>query len=556
MFFKLLMSIMAVIFMVGSTQAQVHDPRALAADPKTATAPIAPKLTGLGHHHIPVTTSNPESQYFFDQGVRLFLGFNHSEALRSFKEAIRLDPENAMAYWGWALVLGPNLNLPMQDNVVPRAYQAIQQAVQLSPRVSAKERGYITALATRYGPTSADRAALDHAYSAAMKQLMDQYPDDNDIATLYVAAVMNTNPWNYWYPDGSPKGRTAEILAILDRVTARAPDHAGAHHYLIHLVEAFRPELAERSADLLRPLMPGAGHLVHMPSHIYMRLGRYQDSYEVNSKAILADQSYITQCQAQGLYPLRYFPHNMHFLAWSAMFLGRSSDALNAARSVANPDKFVTKLNNWGLNETFLAQPMFVMIRFGQWEDMLAEPRPVTKGYFLNGIWHYGRGLAYLHQGKLSKARAELKELVAWHNRALKDTAYNGAFYFNDTLFAIAEAVLQAEIHGKAGDYTKALSQADRAVRLEESLDYNEPPNWYFPTRHILGAVLMDAGKPAEAEVVYWADLQQNPDNGYALFGLHQALMAQGKADLAAVIKTRFDKAWSRADMALSSSRF
>ena len=325
-----------LLFSAAPGLAQIHDPKALEADPRTATGPIAPVLSGLGNHHFPVTTQNDRSQYFFNQGFRLTMGFNHSEALRAFKEAARLDPNNAMAYWGWALVLGPNLNLPMQADVMPQAYAAIQTAQRLKDRVSARERAYIEALATRYsnGP-EVDRGLLDRAYVQAMKKLMAQYPDDLDAATLYAAAIMNTNPWDYWYPDGTPKPQTKVVMATLQSVIERNSDHAGAHHYLIHTVEAFRPELGVTSADRLGKLMPGAGHLVHMPAHIYMRVGRYTDSYAANVAAIKADEGYITQCRAQGLYPLGYYPHNIHFLVWSAMFMGRSQAALAAARKVA-----------------------------------------------------------------------------------------------------------------------------------------------------------------------------------------------------------------------------
>jgi len=274
------------------------------------------------------------------------LGFNHSEALRSFKEAVRLDPNNAMAYWGWALVLGPNLNLGMLPEVAPKAYGAMHKALALKDRVTPRERDYIEALATRYSDDAqAGRAPLDTAYAAAMERLAAKYPDDPHAWTLYAAALMNTSPWDYWYRDGSPKPATIEILAALERALELDPDNVGAHHYRIHAVEAFRPELGVASADRLGDLMPGAGHLVHMPSHIYMRVGRYADSYAANAKAVIADENYITQCRAQGLYPLGYYPHNLHFLAWSAMFQGRSGAAIAAARKVASKIKAISKNN-------------------------------------------------------------------------------------------------------------------------------------------------------------------------------------------------------------------
>ena len=315
--------------------ATIHDPRAIEADPAASTEPIAPRLDGLGDHSVNVTTASADSQYFFDQGLRLTYGFNHSEALRSFKEAIRLDPNNAMAYWGWALVLGPNLNLPMQDAVAEQAYAAVQAAMALRESVTARERAYIEALAQRYAPTApASRADLDKAYADAMAQLVAAYPDDLDATTLYAAALMNLSPWNYWRKDGRPLANTETLIAALEGVIARNPKHPGALHYHIHAVEAVHPTSGERSADALAPLMPGAGHMVHMPSHIYMRVGLYADAYAVNRLASQADSAYIAQCNAQGIYPLNYYPHNLHFLVWAAMFQGRSEAALLGARVV------------------------------------------------------------------------------------------------------------------------------------------------------------------------------------------------------------------------------
>ncbi len=550
------LAFIAILFSVpGLTQ--VHDPKALLADPATATGPIAPALSGLGDHHFKVTTDNPKSQFFFDQGLRLTLGFNHSEALRSFKEAARLDPHNAMAYWGIALALGPNLNLPMLPGVVPQAYAAIQKAQALKSRATKREQDYIDALARRYSnDPEADRSALDAAYADAMAALSKRYPDDLDAATFYAAAIMNTNPWDYWYRDGSPKSHTEIVMKTLQSVIARDPKHAGAHHYLIHTVEAFRPELGVASADQLGELMPGAGHLVHMPAHIYMRVGRYADSFDANTRAIAADEGYITQCRAQGLYPLGYYPHNIHFLAWSAMFQGRSREALKAARKVAAKIAVNGEENTWALNETFLSQPIFVLVRFGRWEEILKEPQPDPKARYMNGIWHYARGMAHVHQGQHRKAQKELKALTQLRKQVARDENYFIGFGAAASLMTIAEEVLTGEIAAKRGDYPKAAAHLERAVRLEDGLLYNEPPDWYFPVRHVLGAILLEAELPAEAEVVYWEDLRRNPENGYALFGLEQALKAQGKETTRTVIAKRFENAWQDADIQLSSSRF
>jgi tetratricopeptide (TPR) repeat protein len=537
--------------------AGVHDPRALQADPSTATAPIAPRLDGLGNQGMTVTTGSTDSQYFFNQGLRLNTGFNHSEALRAFKESARLDPDNAMAYWGWALVLGPNLNLPMQDDVVEQAYAAMQQAVALKSRVSAREAAYIDALAVRYSDTpEADRAALDAAYVDAMAALVTAYPEDLDAATLYAAAIMNTNPWDYWYRDGTPKPYTRTVLETLAWVLERDPDHAAANHYWIHTVEAYRPELGEEAADRLLPLMPGAGHLVHMPSHIYMRLGRYDDSWTVNAAAALADESYISQCNAQGIVPIAYYPHNIHFQVWSAMFLGNSENAMQAARKIEAKMPPHIRDNPFGVIESFRSQPMFAMVRFGMWDDVLKEPPPPPDALYMQGIWHYGRGMAYTHSGQARKAMKERKGLHRQQAAVEEQDGYSVGFGAGKTLLAIAGHVLEGEIRASKGDFDAALAHLDRAVRLEDSLLYNEPPDWYFPVRHILGAVLLEAGRPDEAEVVYWEDLRRNPANGYALFGLRQSLEDQGKMSDIAEIERRFTLAWREADVELSSSRY
>ena len=549
---------MAILVLLGhQAWAGVHDPRALAADPFTASEPIAPRLQGLGKYHFKVTTNSTASQYFFDQGLRLNTGFNHSEALRSFKEAVRLDPDNAMAYWGWALVLGPNLNLPMQEDVVTSTWGAMQRALALKALVTEREADYIDALATRYrADPGADRAALDRTYAEAMAKLSAKYPDDLDAATLYAAAIMNTNPWDYWYKDGTPKAQTSVLLEVLASVLARQPDHAAANHYYIHTVESYRPNLGVNAADALRPQMPGAGHLVHMPSHIYMRVGRYQDSWDVNVLAAGADERYISQCNAQGIVPLAYYPHNIHFQVWSAMFLGNREKAMAAARKIEDKMPAQMKDNPFGPNESFRSQPMFTMVRFGLWQQVLAEPKPKGTGPFMWGIWHYGRGMAFNHRGQQGKARLELEQLQKQALAVSAETGYAVGFAAASSLTEIAENVLSAEIDARGGNYDTAILKLDRAVRVEDSLLYNEPPDWYFPVRQVLGAVLLEAGRPGEAEVVYWEDLRRNPDNGYSLFGLQQALLAQGDDRTAAEMGRRFQTAWAGADGKLTTSRY
>lgn len=554
-----IVSLLAVFFLFGiEASAKVHDNRAIEANPLQSDKPIAPKLEGLGNYHFQITTSNPESQYFFNQGLRLTYAFNHSEALRAFKESVRLDQNNAMAYWGWALVLGPNLNLPMMPDVTTQAYAAIQQAVKLKEGVSEKERAFIEALAKRYASeTTKDRTALDRAYADAMKELVQKYPDDLDAATLYAASLMNLSPWNYWNLDGSPRKNTNEILAVLQSVIEREPKHAGALHYYIHTVEARHPERGEKHADMLSGLMPGAGHLVHMPSHIYMRVGRFADSYKANARAVDADENYITQCRSQGIYPLNYYPHNIHFMAWSAMVLGRPVDALDAARKIVDkvPHELSADKNIWTLYETFLSQPMFVMVRFGMWDKMLAEPKPDIDSMYMTGIWHYGRALAFIHSGQIAKAREELLPLVKTKEAMAVLDHYIG-FSTADALLTIAEEVVRGELNFAEGNTWKALARLERAVRLEDGLLYNEPPDWYFPVRQFLGAMLLDAGRPGEAEVVYSADLRKNPENGYSLYGLAVALEQQGKQEDADDVKSRFERIWAGSNHMLTSSRF
>ena len=556
---------LTLLFLGNVAQAQYHDPRALEADPVNATQALAPKLDGVGEHTLPVSTANPESQYFFNQGLRLTYAFNHSEALRSFKEAARLDPENAMAWWGQALVLGPNINLPMMPYVLEQTWQALQRAVALRDKVTDKERGLIDALAMRYAATPDDRQAeRNRAWADAMLVLADLYPDDPDIATLTSSAIMNLSPWDYWHNDGTPYARTTRVLEMLGKATQNFPQHTGALHYYIHITEAQRPDLGEAAAELLSGITPGAGHLLHMPSHIYMRLGRYADTYAVNKAASAADEAYIAASNAQGLYAMGYYPHNVHFMVWSAQSMGRYGDAMTAARQIeAKIPEFIGDIgvesptgryaDAWQLFEIFLAQPMYTMARFGDWQAVLNEPQPPAAAQFMTGVWHYARGLAYVHTDNRRKAGKELRrleKLIASDTLAEYPASLNGA----RILLTIAAGVLEGEIEAAAGDYDDAITALSEAVRLQDSLLYMEPPDWFMPSRHYLGAVLLDAGRAREAETVYWADLRKNPNNGYALFGVAQAQAAQDK-DNSAVL-ARFKNAWANADRELSSSRF
>jgi tetratricopeptide (TPR) repeat protein len=530
-----------------------HYEKTPAADRPAPTGELAPRLQNLGAHVFPVTTRSRRAQLFVSQGVNLAYGFNHAEAGRAFREAARLDPKLAMAYWGQALVLGPNINAVMAPEDEPKAYELAQKAVALKKGASEREKAYIDALAQRYTGQAADRAARDRAYADAMREVARRFPGDLDAASLFAESLMDLRPWAYWAPDGTPYPGTEEAVATIERVLAKNPNHPLALHLYIHAVEAHEPEKAEAAADRLLPLVPGAGHLVHMPGHIYMRVGRYADASAANEQAILADEDYITQCRAQGLYPMGYYPHNIHFLWSSATMEGRAQKAIDSARKVA------ASVTDEAMKEMpfmagFRVVPYYALTRFGRWEEMLAEPPPPDNLY-LTGTWHYARGIALAAKGRLEEADKELAEV--------RRIAADASLKFNlfspntaDQILAIAPEVLAGDIAARRKEYERAIPHLERAVRLEDALVYTEPSEWHYPPRQILADVLLQAGRPAEAATVYWADLKRNPDNGWSLHGLSLALRAQGKADEAAVVEKRFEKAWGKADVKLSASRF
>ena len=517
-------------------------------------APIAPELTGLGTMHMPVTTAVAQAQRFFDQGLRLLYAFNHAESIRAFREAARLDAGLAMAYWGQALALGPNLNAPMTQDNGRQAYAAVQAAVARVARVTPREQTLIEALSRRYAADGAgDRPALDRAYAAAMRAAAERFPEDADIQTLYADAQMNTMPWDYWQKDGAAKPETALVLDALERVIARQPDHAGALHYHIHLLEASAdPDRAAASADRLGSLMPAAGHMVHMPAHIYIRVGRYADAAEANVRAIAADEDYLAQCQAQGLYPVSYYPHNLHFL-WAASTLeGRRAVAVEAARKVAEkvPHHHAGKLA-WTAD--FPVTPMLAYARFGMWQEVLTEPQPPVNEPYATGIWHYTRGLGFVARGRLDAAASELTaiETVMTHE-AFATTLKELPLLTN---LKIASRILEGELGMRRGNAEAAIASLREAVTVEDGIPYAEPPIWHHPPRQILGAILLEAGRPEAAEAEYREDLQRFRENGWSLFGLAKSLEVQGKSAEALAAKQRFEKAWARADVQLSSSR-
>jgi pimeloyl-ACP methyl ester carboxylesterase/tetratricopeptide (TPR) repeat protein len=519
-----------------------------------ADAPIAPELSGLGSHHFAVSTTDPRAQRFFDQGLRLLYAFNHPEAMRAFKEAARLDPDLAMAYWGQAMVLGPNLNQPMPAENVAPAFEAAMAARRLAYDATRRERALIAAIAVRF-PAAAggDRKALDHAYAAAMKQAAAEFPADADVLTLYADAVMNVSPWDYYEKNGSAKPLPALAIAALERAITIDANHPGALHYHIHALEASNePERAEASADRLLPLMPAAGHMVHMPAHIYLRVGRYKDAADVNELAIRADEDYLAQCQAQGLYPVSYYPHNLHFL-WAASTLeGRRAAAIDAARQTAAkvPHHHAGQLA-WTAD--FPVTPMLAYARFGAWRDMLTEPKPPADQPYAVGIWHYGRALGFVARGQLDRAGLELAALATIKtHEAFKTTLKDYPLLAN---LEIASRMAEGELRAEQGNYMDAVRVLEEAVALDDAFPYAEPPLWHHPPRQVLGAVLLEAGRAGDAEAVYRDDLKRFRENGWSLFGLTLSLEAQGRQAEAAAVRARFARAWSRSDITLTSSR-
>jgi tetratricopeptide (TPR) repeat protein len=518
---------------------------------------IAPLLEGIGELHRPVTTSSPETQRYFDQALTFTYAFNHVEAERSFQQAAQLDPGCAMAYWGQALALGPNINDSVPDaEREQKAYEAIQKALSLAGKASAKERAMIEALAARHS-AKPDRPALNKAYAEAMTKVARRYPDDPDIQVLYADALMNTMPWDYWLKGGEPKPETARILAALDGVMEKHPNHVGAHHFHIHAVEAAEPDRAEASADKLGGLVPVAGHLVHMPGHIYIRVGRYEDAAEANRKAIRADEDYLSQCRAQGLYPLGYYPHNIHFL-WAVLTMqGKGAEAIEAARKVASKHTHEDMQQpGFGFPHLLSAVPTFALVRFGKFDKVLAEPEPPESRQFARGVRHFARGMAFRAKGDVPAAESELAALQVIAARPV--LAELKVFDTNalSSLLEIADKMLAGEIDAAKGNFDKAEALLREAAGLEDGLLYSEPPDWPQPARHSLGAVLLEAGRPADAEKVYREDLTRHRNNGWALFGLMQSLRAQERVAEAKLIEKQFQKAWAEADVTLTASRF
>lgn len=516
--------------------------------------PAAPLFENLGDHHFSVSTTNKRAQAYFNQGLSLSYAFNHAEGHRSFVEAARLDPQLAMAYWGQAYSLGPNINDPFPDDQRKiQAHEAIERAVQLADNASEKERALIMALKERTSPeVQADLSTLNQAYMQSMKKVAETYPHDADVLTLFAESVMNTMPWNYWDNQGNPNPGIDQAKLALEQAMEIDPENPGAHHFYIHMVELPQPELGVPSAEKLASLMPAAGHIVHMPSHIFIRVGRYEDAARTNIAAIAADEDYISQCYSQGMYPLGYFPHNIHFLWSSASLLGNSALAIESAKKTAEKVP-IGMMNQLPFLQDYQSTPMLAYVRFGQWNDILTIPNPAPFKHNLV-VWHYARGIAFVRKDNLTEAEEELQAL----NAMLEDPELESlvANYTNPTssILKVAQRVVAGEIAAADGDYDEAIRLLREGVQFEDQLVYSEPAAWHIPVRQTLGHVLLTADMPMEAELVYRQDLEKLKNNGWSLMGLYQALEAQNKDEEARQVKSQFEQAWTQSDIMIDSS--
>lgn len=519
------------------------------------TKQISPLFENLGNLHFRISTGEEPAQQFFDQGLKLTYAFNHAEAHRSFMEASRLDKDAAMTFWGQAYALGPNINDPLPDDERKmKCNEALARALKLSIKSSPKEQALITALSARYSEDlGADVAKLNTAYMKAMEGVLKKFPNDADIQVLYAASVMNTVPWDYWDAEGNPSPNIAEAKAALEKAMEINPDHPGAHHYYIHMVELPKPDLAVPSADKLGMLMPAAGHIVHMPSHIYIRVGRYKDAVTANQAAILADEDYISQCYSQGMYPLGYYPHNIHFLWSASSLLGASQIAIDAAKKTA--EKVPTgELVTLPFLQDFAATPILAYTRFGKWNDILTIPAPNPEIKHLSLMRHYARGIAFVRKGNAREAQEELDALAALRDDPELEDLVAVANNSSTSIAQVAFEVVAGELAALKGNFSLAAEHLRKAVAAEDNLVYTEPSAWHIPTRQNLGALLMKDKKYAEAEKIYREDLMVLRQNGWSLMGLYQSLKAQGKLEEAKVIKAEYDKAWADADIELFTS--
>ncbi|HVK17443.1 MAG TPA: hypothetical protein VM533_10875 [Fimbriiglobus sp.] len=537
------------------TRLLVEDPAAGRPGARQAAPPL---FDGLGKHTRTVTTTSPDAQKYFNQGLNFLFAFNHDEAIRAFRHAAALDPDCAMAHWGVAIACGPHINKPaVPEERAKAARVAIEQARAKAKTCPEADRALIEAQAARYAdPPPADRRPLDEAYAKAMKAAWERFPTDADIGALFAESLMDLRPWDLWSADGQPRPETPEIVATLEVVQKLNPDHPLALHLYIHAVEASpEPGKADAAANRLRHLLPGLGHMVHMPSHIDIRRGRWQEAIEANQRATAADRKYAEAVPGQGFYRL-YMAHNHHMLTFAAMMRGESELALRTIREMLAgvPKEWVAVPENAAIADGFLAAPLEVMMRFGRWDDILKEPEPPELFPIARALRHHARGVAHAAKGEPGQARESQKAFRAAAVKTPKEATFG-----NNTaadLFAVADPMLEGEILVAEGKTAEAVTALRRAVTKEDALRYDEPPDWVVPVRHALGVTLLRCGKPSEAEAVYREDLRKWPANGWSLFGLARSLEAQGKAKEADEVRGQFREAWKRADVELSSSCF
>jgi tetratricopeptide (TPR) repeat protein len=521
-----------------------------------ARKPVEPHFAGLGPHQRKVTTTSDAAQEYFNQGLAFLYGFNHDEAIRSFEAAAASDPQCAMAFWGIAAANGPHINNPAVDEAHAKAaWNALTKARALADKSTDVEKALIEALAKRYAdPQPADRKPLDQAYAEAMREVWKTFPDDADIGALTAEALMDLRPWDQWTISGQAQPGTEEVIRILDTVLERSPKHPLALHLMIHAVEASpHPEKADVAADRLRDLEPALGHMVHMPSHIDVRRGRWQDAVTANEKAIAADVAYRKTMPQQGFYRI-YMAHNQHMLAYASMMQGESKKATGAIADMLAgiPEEFIKV--SAPLIDGYFAMPYELHVRFGRWDAMLAEPKPRDCFLLTAALRHYARGVSFAAKNNVASAKSERQAFTAASNAVPKDAMF-GKNKAADIL-GIAERAMAGEILYREGKTDEAIAALREAARREDNLHYIEPPAWIQPVRHALGALLMDAGRSADAEAVYRDDLAHYPENGWSLFGLSRSLKMQGKDAEASAVAARFEKVWQHADVKLSSSCF
>ena len=520
----------------------------------------APLFNNLGYHHFPITTKSELAQKYFDQGLVLAYGFNHAEAARSFYYATKLDPDCAMCYWGYAYVLGPNYNAGMEEGNYERAYNAIQKAGERADKVTEKERSLIKALSKRYVPEPVeDRSSLDQAYSAALKGLSKKYPEDTDLKVLYAESLMDLHPWDLYDKDGEPKEWTPEIVNLLEEIIKNNPRHPGAHHFYIHATEASKtPQLAYISADAFdKDLVPGAGHLVHMPSHVYIRTGDYHKGTLANLRAVKVDSNYVTQCHAQGAYPLAYYPHNYHFLAATAALEGNRKHAMLGANKVSehvHPD--LMKEQGWGTLQHYYVIPFYVMVKMGDWDGILDSELQTYDLPYLEAVRHYARGMAFLGKDQPGRAKMELESLERISKNPVLTEVSIWEINSVDHLVQIARRVLKAEIiASETSNYETSFALLKEAVEIEDALNYDEPPDWFFSVRHHLGAVQNEAGNYEDAVKTYFEDLEKLPKNGWAYHGLARAYKGLNAPEKLTEIQEHLKKSWKYADIEIDNSR-